>query len=392
MDKFIDLNDKNLISRIAFFPEWSPNPIVCLNLLGEFIYLNLSARTQFPTLSDQGRIHPILSGLADKFSQFKREREGFVVFSRDISYANVIYEQQVFAIIEKDCVFIYMNDVTDKKSLEENLKKTNAELQHRVNKRTKQLQDAKEIAESLAEKAETANRAKSAFLVMMSHELRTLLNSVFGMTNLLLETTLNSEQRQFANVILSSGDILLSAINDIIEFSKFDSDQMQIENTEFSLRKLVDNVIDLTVAKINKSEIEIVAFIGEDIPDLFIGDSIKLDKILNIFFSNAVKSKEPGEVKLNVKLLPLEKSSISNKVNLLFEIIDTCFEISPEDLQKIFQKFVNADSSITRKYDGTGLGLIIAKYLIELMNGTLSVKNTTGKGCVFSFILPLSKV
>lgn len=128
MVKFIDLQDKNLISKIAFFPEWSPNPIICLNLLGEFIYLNLSARTQFPTLSELGKNHPILSGLADKFGPFKHEREGFIVFSRDISFASAIYEQQVFGIPEKDCVFIYMTDVTDTKCLEENLKQVNFKL------------------------------------------------------------------------------------------------------------------------------------------------------------------------------------------------------------------------------------------------------------------------
>ncbi|MHB1948049.1 MAG: ATP-binding protein, partial [Gammaproteobacteria bacterium] len=389
MAKITFNNDSGLDSRLTFFTEWNPNPIVGLNLNYDIIYLNLSARTQFPSLDNQGKHHPILLNLPEKLNKLLQNSSGLVLFTQDVFYLSRVYDQQIFIIPDKDTIFIYLNDVTDKRRMEDNLKSLNIELENRVIERTLELQHEKENAEVLAEKAQEANLAKSSFLTMMSHELRTPLNGVISMTSLLLETSLTEEQQDYADIIRLSGDMLLSVINNILDYSKCESGHVQIEKIEFNLRNLINDCISISSVHINKKNVKLNYFIDDTVPEYFIGDSIKIRQIVNNLLSNAIKFTEQGCITLNVKLAQLQTNNQPNSLNILFEIIDTGIGITSEVRERLFQPFEQGDSSLTRKYGGTGLGLAISKFLIKLLDGTLTVDSTVGKGSQFSFTIPL---
>jgi signal transduction histidine kinase len=213
---------------VSIFTEWNPSPIIELNLAGKAVYLNLAARTQFPSLVNAGAQHPILFGILEKIDLLIQDTKNFIVYEQEISYANTTYEQQIFVIPEKGSICIYMFDITARRRAEEEVKTINKELEQRVVQRTKELNQEKEIAEQLARKAEEANHAKGAFLAVMSHELRTPLNGVLGMAELLQGTQLTPEQVEYTEIISLSGEILLTVINDILDFSKIESGRMEV--------------------------------------------------------------------------------------------------------------------------------------------------------------------
>jgi two-component system sensor histidine kinase/response regulator len=340
---------------------------------------------QMETLTDCTRDELIGAPFKDYFTDPDRAEEGIkqvlsekkvtnyelTARARDGKETVVSYNATTFYDRDRKLqgVFAAARDITERKLLDQVLQEKNVEL---------------ESARSVAEKA---NLAKSDFLSNMSHEIRTPMNAIIGMSYLAMKTDLTPRQRDYIKKIKGSGQHLLGIINDILDLSKIEAGKLAVERTEFELESVLDNVANLIAEKSSTKGLELVFDIDKNVPQYLIGDPLRLGQILINYSNNAVKFTERGEIDIIIRL----KEQTDKDVLIYCAVRDTGIGLTPEHIGRLFQSFSQADTSTTRKFGGTGLGLVISKQLAELMGGEVGVESVPGKGSTFWFTARLDK-
>ena len=315
--------------------------------------------------------------------------KGFVVdyplVLKDGKLTDVLFNGAVYKDEEGNIIgaVVVARDITEQKKSEKELieSKTFAELASSV------AEEAKIIAETATIKANEAVKSKQQFLSNMSHEIRTPMNAIIGFTKVVLKTELTAKQKEYLTAIKMSGDALIVLINDILDLAKVDAGKMTFEKTPFKLKLSIKAMLHLFETKIQEKNLKLVTHYDTAIPDVLLGDPVRLHQIILNLVSNAVKFTNVGKITVSVKLV----SETDEDVAIKFSVTDTGIGVCDNKIDKIFENFQQATSGTSRIFGGTGLGLAIVKQLVEAQNGTIEVESTVGKGSVFSFVIYFDK-
>ncbi|MBI5539418.1 MAG: PAS domain S-box protein [Bacteroidia bacterium] len=304
---------------------------------------------------------------------------------KDHKLTNVLFNGSVYKNDQGQVIgaVVVARNVTEQKRIERELTEAIvfAELATGI------AEEAKSKAESATMIAEEAVKAKQQFLSNMSHEIRTPMNAIIGFTKVVLKTDLSAKQREYLTAIKMSGDALIVLINDILDLAKVDAGKMTFEQTPFKMSLSISAMLHLFETKIQEKNLQLVKIYDNKIPEVLIGDPVRLHQIILNLVSNAVKFTTEGKIIVNVKLLCEDVE----KVDIEFSVTDTGIGIAESKISKIFENFQQASSGTSRLYGGTGLGLAIVKQLVEPQGGSISVKSVVGEGSTFSFILSFQK-
>jgi len=276
-----------------------------------------------------------------------------------------------------------LEDITERKQVSEALRQAKDD----TDEANRLLKEAIAETKLMAEKAEAANQAKSEFLANMSHEIRTPMNGVIGMTDLLLDTDLTDEQREYARTVHNSADSLLGVINDILDFSKIEAGKLDLELIDFDLRTMLEELTDTMAMRAQEKGLELACLMDPEVSSRLRGDPSRLRQVLVNLVGNAVKFTETGEVAVRVRP---GGTAADGTVSIRFEVADTGIGIAVDKVDSLFGAFTQVDTSVTRKFGGTGLGLTITRRLVELMGGEMKVESEPGRGSVFGFTLALA--
>jgi signal transduction histidine kinase/CheY-like chemotaxis protein len=275
----------------------------------------------------------------------------------------------------------------------EDLRRGQDEVERRVEERTRELQReveerkaAEREAQAARTAAEAASRAKSEFLATISHEVRTPMNAVLGFSTVLMGTRLDPDQQEFVRSIRNSGESLMALLSDVLDFSKLEAGQLVLETAEFDLVQLAEEVTTVLAPRAEEQQLELAVHCHPGVPTRFQGDPMRIRQVLLHLLGNAVKFTERGHVLLEV--LPEAPASQATMPRVLFRIHDTGIGVAPEDQHLLFRKFQQIDSSATRRFGGTGIGLAISRMLVEFMGGEIGAESAPGRGSTFWFHLP----